>query len=113
LDGGRPIRNDPAQEIKGRGKPVRDTMSMEEFARICDDPARDLRAGSGVRAIVVVEPEEGFALSAVRGRRVYAIVDGEGRRRRFRTMALALAELQDVAGLSFDIGVQSAAAEAY
>lgn len=84
-------------------------ISLAELEELCDDPARDLPGGIDVRAVLTLEPEEGFYLSAQDGDSVYLIANAQGKRVRFRTIEGALAVLQSVAGLSPDIGLLQAA----
>jgi hypothetical protein len=83
-------------------------MTLSELADVCDDPARDLPGGQDVRAILTLDPDEGFFLSALDGPLIYLIVDDRGRRKKFRTVELALAVLQDLSGLNPDIGLLQA-----
>jgi hypothetical protein len=62
-----------------------------------------------VRAVLTLEPEEGFYLAAQDGDRVYLITNPRGARLKFRTIEAALSVLQSVAGLSPDIGLLQAA----
>jgi hypothetical protein len=81
------------------------SMSLTELEEMCDDPARDLPGGSDVRAILTLEPDEGFFLSARDGEAVYVITDNKGKRMKFRTIEIALGILQNVSGLSPDISL--------
>ena len=80
-------------------------MSLAELEDLCDDPARDLPGGTNVRAVLTLDPDEGFYLAAQDGDRIYLITDSDGRRARFRTIEIALATLQNLSGLNPDIGL--------
>jgi hypothetical protein len=84
------------------------SLSLSELEELCDDPARDLPGGVNVRAVLTLEPEEGFYLAAQDGDRVYLIINPRGARLKFRTIEAALSVLQSVAGLSPDIGLLQA-----
>lgn len=58
-----------------------------------------------MRALLRFEPESGFALLALDGEAVYQVVDDKGAQVRFRTVEDALGRLNDVHGLSPDIGL--------
>ena len=47
-----------------QGVPNPRSLSFAHLAQLCDDPARDLPGGVDVRAVLTLEPEEGFFLSA-------------------------------------------------
>jgi hypothetical protein len=79
------------------------SMSLSELEELCDDPARDLPGGVNVRAVLTLEPEEGFFLAALDRDSVYLITNAKGGRLKFRTIEVALSVLQGVAGLSPDI----------
>ena len=91
-----------------QGVPNPRSMSLAHLAQLCDDPARDLPGGVDVRAVLTLEPEEGFFLSARDGDTVYLITDDHGRRTKFRTIELALTVLHNVSGLSPDISLLQA-----
>lgn len=81
------------------------SLSLKQLMLLCDDPERDLPGGVNVRAVLTLDQEEGFYLSAQDGDKVYLITDDHGRRTKFRTVEVALSVLQNVSGLSPDIGL--------
>lgn len=97
-----------ANAPQGVANPI--SLSLSRLEELCDDPARDLPGGANVRAVLTLEPEVGFFLSAQDGDQVYLITDEAGRRTKFRTIELALAKLQNLSGLSPDIGLLQAPA---
>ena len=84
------------------------SLSLAEFEELCDDPARDMPGGVNVRAVLMLDPEEGFYLSAHDGEKTYLIDEPSGKRIKFRTIESALALLQNISGLSPDIGLLQA-----
>lgn len=89
----------------GHGGPPHPSITLAQLRDLADDPARDLPGGVNVRALLTLEPDLGFFLSAEDGGTVYQVTDEDGERVRFRTIEAALARLQDVSGLRADIGV--------
>jgi hypothetical protein len=86
-------------------RPPHKSITFAQLLELCDDPARDLAGGVNVRALLTLEPEQGFFLSAEDGETVYQVTDDAGIRVRFRTIEAALGRLQEVSGLRSDIGV--------
>lgn len=80
-------------------------ITLGQLEQLCDDPARDLPGGVNMRAILSYEADKGFFLSAQDAEAVYQVTDDEGKQVRFRTIEAALAVLQEVSGLSPDIGL--------
>lgn len=91
-----------------KGVPNLKGLSVPQLQELCDDPERDEPGGENVRAVLTLEPEEGFFLSAQDGKMLYLITDTAGKRKRFRTIESALSLLQDIGGLHPDIGLLQA-----
>jgi hypothetical protein len=89
----------------GAGSTGGKSLTMSEFEQLCDDPARDLPGGTNMRAVLALVPERGFFLSAQDGDEMYQVTDDAGKPMKFRTIEGALAALQNISGLSPDIGV--------
>lgn len=90
------------------GRPDVKGLALSELESLCDDPARDDVGGENVRAILTLEPEDGFYLAAVDGEITYLVTDSTGRRQRWRTIEAALGVLHELDGLDPDIGLLQA-----
>lgn len=97
---------------QGSGSSGGNSVTLSRLEELCDDPARDLPGGTNVRALLSYFPEQGFYLSAQDGEMVYRVTDDAGKQIRFRTIEAAIAMLQNVAGLSSDVGLFQAAQRA-
>jgi hypothetical protein len=79
------------------------SLTLDELEQRCDDPARDLRGDTEIRAILAFNHEHGFSLLAQDGKALFSIRDAEGRPVQYRTIEQAIEVLQDMSGLSPDV----------
>lgn len=91
--------------VGGSEQRMHGSITFSQLVELCDDVKRDEPGGADVRALLRFEPESGFALLALDGRTVYQVVDDKWNQVRFRTVEDALMRLNDVHGLSPDIGL--------
>jgi hypothetical protein len=74
-------------------------ITFADLQRMSDDPARDDQGGSDLKAVLHYDPERGFSLLAQDQDKLYEVTQGNGESLCFRTIEVAISELQDVPGL--------------